>query len=115
MTTYLAGPMTGFKNFNYANFNEAARRLVLAGLNVENPAGNTPPTCGTWMGYMRMAIMQMMTCDSVTVLPGWSESKGANIEVDLALALGIPVVLDHELLRDLLPELDAHPSAEVTG
>lgn len=64
-------------------------------------------TCGTWLGYMRMAIAQMMMCDSVTVLPGWSESKGANIEVDLALALGIPVVLDHELLRDLLPELES--------
>ncbi len=89
---YIAGPMTGLPGFNYPAFNRAARILRAKGYHVENPADNPVPPCGTWKGYMRMAIAQLVTCDTVALLPGWSDSKGAKVEHQLALDLGLDVL-----------------------
>jgi hypothetical protein len=87
---YLAGPMTGIPDFNYPAFHAEAARLRQLGYHVENPAeGNVPP-CGTWVGYMRNAIQQLMTCEAVALLPNWQKSRGALIEHGLAVNLGLP-------------------------
>jgi hypothetical protein len=87
---YLAGPMTGIADFNYPAFNAEANRLRQLGYHVENPAECTAPTCGTWAGYMRTAIRQLMTCEAVALLPDWQKSRGALIEHGLAVNLGLP-------------------------
>lgn len=89
---YIAGPMTGLPEFNYPAFSRAADRLRASGYHVENPAENPVPACGTWAGYMRMAITQLVTCDTVALLPGWSDSRGANIEQQLARSLDLQVI-----------------------
>lgn len=89
---YIAGPMTGLPDFNYPAFNAAAARLRALGFEVENPAENPEPHCGSWLGYMRMAIRQISQCDGVVLLPGWQQSKGARIEHQLATNLGLVVV-----------------------
>lgn len=89
---YIAGPMTGLPDFNYPAFNTAAERLRALGFDVENPAENPEPHCGSWLGYMRMAIRQLAQCDGVALLPGWQESRGARIEHQLATQLGLTVV-----------------------
>ena len=35
---YLSGPMTGFKDYNYQMFNDAAKKLRAEGFEVVNPA-----------------------------------------------------------------------------
>lgn len=45
-----------------------------------------------WIDFMRNDIAVLITCDEIHMLPDWKESKGANIEHDLALALGIKIV-----------------------
>lgn len=87
---YIAGPMTGYVDFNYPAFHAAARALRSQGHHVENPAENPAPACGSWLGYMRLALAQLVSCDEVLTLPGWEKSKGACIEVMLARALGLP-------------------------
>jgi hypothetical protein len=86
---YIAGPMSGLPEFNYPAFNLAARHLRGQGHIVHNPAENPPPACGTWLGYMRMAVTQLAQCDAVHFLPGWEKSKGACVEFDLARGLGL--------------------------
>jgi hypothetical protein len=98
---YIAGPMTGLPDFNYPAFNRAAGALRAKGYHVENPADNPIPPCGTWKGYMRMAIAQLVTCDTVALLPGWSDSKGAKVEHQLALDLDLQV-LDPWRLEEML-------------
>lgn len=88
---YIAGPMTGLPEFNYPAFNAEAARLRALGFDVQNPAENPVPACGTWLGYMRMAVAQLVTCDMVALLPGWWRSRGARIEAVLAWALGLRV------------------------
>lgn len=88
---YIAGPMTGLPNLNYPAFNGEATRLRQLGFEVENPAENADPPCGTWQGWMRLALRQLVTCDIVALLPGWETSRGACIEQRLAHDLGIVV------------------------
>ena len=87
---YLAGPMTGLPDFNYPAFHAEAARLRQLGYHVENPAEGAVPPCGTWVGYMRNAIQQLMTCEAVALLPDWQKSRGALIEHGLAVNLGLP-------------------------
>ncbi|MCL8299427.1 DUF4406 domain-containing protein [Pseudomonas mosselii] len=96
---YISGPMTGFPDFNYPAFNAAAADLRAAGVHVENPAENPKPPCGTWLGFMRLAVAQISHCDYVVTLPGWAESRGARVEVELAQGLGLPVKPLPEFIR----------------
>lgn len=86
---YLCGPMTGLPDYNYPAFNAEAARLRALGYDIENPAGNEHPANQTWPGYMRAALAQMLTCDAIALLPGWTESKGAVIERQLAMDVDI--------------------------
>lgn len=96
--TYIAGPMTGLPEFNYPAFNEAARQLRALGFEVENPADNPPPPCGTWKGYMRLAVRQLALCDRVVLLPQWQDSRGACAEFSLAKDLGLQILTLAEAL-----------------
>lgn len=95
MRIYVAGPMSGLPEYNYPAFHAEAARLRSRGFHVENPADNPSPPCGTWQGYMRLALAQLVTCQAIALLPGWNNSRGATIEHRLALELGLSV-LYHE-------------------
>lgn len=92
MRLYVAGPMTGLPEFNYPEFNRVAAVLTERGFAVENPALNPEPPCGTWAGWLRIALTQMMRCDGVARLPDWQHSRGAMLEVYVARSLGMPVL-----------------------
>lgn len=91
MRIYLSGPMTGLPDYNYPAFNQVAADLRAKGYTVENPAENPKPTSDAWSDWMRLAIKQMMDCDCVVMLSGWQASKGAMVEVRLAIDLGLTV------------------------
>jgi hypothetical protein len=86
---YIAGPMTGLPDLNYSAFHSEAARLRGLGHHVENPAENLAPACGTWKAYMLMAINQLFTCDTIFLLPGYTMSKGAMLEFQIAMSLDL--------------------------
>lgn len=97
MKIYLSGPCSGLPDHNYPAFNREAMRLRLLGHEVLNPAENPVPPCGTWQGYMRMALTQLVQCECIALLPGWANSKGALIERKLAQVLAMQVVSAKDL------------------
>lgn len=89
--TYLAGPMTGLPNYNFEAFNAAAALLRGQGKCVINPAEHGVVDGAVWQDYLRYDMAKLATCESITLLPGWSNSKGASLELMIAEALGMKV------------------------
>lgn len=89
---YLAGPMSGLPELNFPAFHRMAARLRAQGYEVVNPAEINANPDAEWLECMRADIKQLVDCDTVAVLPGWSASRGASLEVDLARRLGFNVV-----------------------
>ncbi len=96
-SVYIAGPMTGHKDFNFPAFHEMAASLRARGFTVINPAEiaesePVPPGTKPYDYYLRRAIVGLLKCRIIYMLPGWSTSKGACIEQRIAVALGMPVI-----------------------
>ena len=105
---FLSGPMSGLPESNYPAFHAEAERLRALGYHVESPAENDPPACGTWHGYMRKAIEQLITCDVIALLPGWTESRGSLMERQIAVTLGMSAIQSHKIQN---PHTEAKPWA----
>ena len=95
---YLAGPMTGFEDFNFPTFNKMAAELRARGYIVENPAEHGVVDGADWADYMAYDLTRLGLCGQVAVLPGWENSKGAQLEVHIARELGMSVVNAHDLV-----------------
>lgn len=89
---YISGPMTGLPEFNRPEFMEAEQLIKELGCKPVNPARIRQRHGWAWADYMRSALNMMLKCDEVVLLPGWRESKGVQVEIDLAQRLGMPVV-----------------------
>ncbi len=84
---YIAGPMSGYTDWNFPAFFKAGSELSFAGYSVLNPARHGD--LGDWSENMRLAVIDLMQCAGIALLPGWEKSRGASIEYNLAKELGI--------------------------
>lgn len=92
---YISGPMTGLPDYNRGVFNAAAAKLRAIGYEVVNPAEQ--PEQPSWEEYMRHDIKLMMGCQSIFLLPGWQNSRGARIEFQIAESLRFCIVRMEEV------------------
>jgi hypothetical protein len=88
---YLAGPMTGYPEFNFPAFHAEAARLRALGFEIINPAEIVTDQGVAWLDCMRADIKQLVDCDGIALLAGWAQSRGASIEQNLARDLGLRV------------------------
>lgn len=95
---YVAGPMTGLKDFNYPAFNAVADKLRAKGYEVENPADHGTVDGADWADYMAYDLTRLGLCGMIALLPGWENSKGARLEVHIAEQLGMAIVNAHDLV-----------------
>jgi hypothetical protein len=102
MKVYISGPMTGLPENNYPAFHAAEDELAALGFEVVNPARNEHPDPPTWENFMRLAIPQVCECDMVCLLPGWSDSKGAQMEANIGSRLGMACVPLKRILSENL-------------
>jgi hypothetical protein len=106
---YISGPVSGATPESIASnlkvFEEAQRLLLSMGCDVFNPAliqGPIDPLKdeALWQYYMHFCVRALPECDSIFMLPGWQNSKGAKWEHRIADMLGLPKfyahVPDHE-------------------
>ena len=98
MRIYLSGPMTGMPEMNFPAFHATAERIRALGHQVINPAEINPAdTDKTWHECMRDDLREMLSCDCIALLDGWTKSDGAMLELQIAHRLGLEVVFAHEV------------------
>lgn len=106
---YLAGPMSGLPEFNFPAFREAAAEMRSWGVQIVSPAeldgaeveaeaakshtGEFPSDgklAGKTWGDMLSRDLKIVIDDvvGIVLLPGWEESRGANLECYAGLLTG---------------------------
>jgi hypothetical protein len=100
---YISGAIIGKEPAEVEReFGAAAQALYDAGYTPLDPHSIKPiclPNCdGIVDGYgahyhclLRGDLREMLTCDGVALLPGWTRSRGARLERSVALRVDLPV------------------------
>lgn len=109
---YIAGPMTGYPEYNFPAFFAAERFYSKAGFDVLNPARVDVETDGfdprkdptakpplSHAEYMERAKANVASCEYMALLPGWHFSVGVFVELKQAAQSGVRVFLSgHEAI-----------------
>jgi len=90
---YIAGAITNEPEYA-ALFEAAEKKLRRDGLIPVNPVALNHAHDKTWLSYMREDLAALVRCSKVYALSNWQTSKGAMIEVNLAISLGIEVIYE---------------------
>lgn len=86
--------MTGYPDLNFPAFVDMAKRMRAAGHEVVNPTElphNDEEGEQAWEWYLRHDLRAMLDCDSILMLPGWQDSRGAQFERAVAKKLKMTV------------------------
>jgi|SRR5579872_2194544 len=95
---YVAGPMRGYDNLNFDEFDRVRDELLLEGFAVVSPAdmdraeGIDPADPGTYEKFtddMRRDLEALLDCDTIVFLKGWEKSEGARMEATVGLICGL--------------------------
>ncbi|EJB5693475.1 DUF4406 domain-containing protein [Escherichia coli] len=92
MKIYIAGPMTGYPDYNRTAFFSKAKELMEVGHIVLNPALLPAGLCQS--EYMDICLAMVRSANAVYLLKGWEESFGARAEHELAQKLGLNVIYE---------------------
>ena len=113
MKVYIVGPMGGRIDNNYSAFFDAESMITRLGHKAINPARLDSTDTNQdisealkdaiasikdnnkngWEYYIRRDLSQLMEADALCVLPGWQDSRGASIEVNLANSVNMPILI----------------------
>ena len=96
---YICGPMTGKENWNHDMFHKVTQEFRAVNFQVCNPAEFFDgDTTRDRKDYMREAFKYIHEADTIVLLPGWEESKGARVEAAMATELDLTIVeyVEHE-------------------
>lgn len=102
MRIYLSGPMSGIEDNNFPEFHKWAAKLRADGHDVVSPA--EIQEAGTWELCLRADLRELCTCEGIALMPGWENSRGANLELHVAHRLGMQVIhlpLQFDLVQHL--------------
>ena len=88
---YIAGPMSGYEEFNFPAFNRAEEllRKSYGYKHIVNPAKLHPTTDLPWAEFLKQDLRELIACDAVFLLKGWEKSRGATLEAFVAYTLGL--------------------------
>lgn len=107
-TVYISGAIAGLADAE-SRFDAAAACLTESGYNTVSPydVSACANACGEsatsdmhlWSCYLRHDIKAMLDCDAIAMLPGWERSHGARLELTVAAACGLTVLMLNSLYR----------------
>lgn len=92
MKIYIAGKITGLDiEVARAKFKEAQILIEAKGHDVINPMELPHDHDKKWDSYMRECLVALLDCDGLCALDNYRESRGAQIEYNLASNLGMRI------------------------
>jgi hypothetical protein len=91
MKIYISGPISGLPDGNHEAFRVAEEAITERGHTAINPHTVCSRITGSWADYMRADIKAMMDADAILMLPDWVKSRGAALEMQLAMQLNIHI------------------------
>jgi hypothetical protein len=91
MKIYISGPISNVPDGNFEAFKEAEKTITKKGHTAINPHTVCSRITGSWADYMRADIKAMMDADAILMLPDWDKSRGAALEMQLAMQLNIHI------------------------
>lgn len=130
---YIAGPMSGIPRFNIPAFDEAAANLRKAGFNIISPAelddpvtremawnspdgatlNNIHPNGESWGDFLARDVKIVADkVQGIIALPGWQRSRGARLEMTVALLCGHDLLQYEPGIRELVMPLSKMEAAE---
>lgn len=90
---YLSGPMDDVEDFNHPLFHRVAQEFRNANFAVCNPAEFFDgDKTRERKEYMREAFKYVLEADTIVLLPGWENSKGARLEAAMATELDLTIM-----------------------
>ena len=95
---YISGKITGTTDY-MQRFSEAKLRLMnYFDCDIINPAkvNSMLPTNTTYEEYMKMSLCMLSMCDTIYMLKGWKDSKGARLEHEYAKAHNYNIIYESE-------------------
>lgn len=107
MLYYLAGPMTGYPEYNWPAFEYASDMLRSDSWDIISPHENdheeTLETRGStlpYAGYLADDFKLLLDCGGIILLQGWTASRGAMAEFQYAVTADMEIWLFESLASD---------------
>lgn len=92
---YISGKISGLPIKEViSKFQAACDKLRRFGLEPMNPLNNGLPLDADWADQMGKDISILLRCDAIYLLPDYSDSDGAKIELAVARQRQMPVFID---------------------
>ena len=92
MKIYIAGKVTGEnKEDCKGKFAQIQTTLEARGFEAINPLEVVGDWQTPWAIAMRLCLAKLLEADAIVLLPDWWVSKGATIEMKLAMELKMPI------------------------
>jgi hypothetical protein len=105
---YLSGKITGLPTPSYQEkFKAAQRKYERHGFKVVNPI-YIKPLFGrpSWLCYMIADVWQLLSCKTIVMLYDWHDSRGARIELMVAILLRKQIIVDRPVRQiDTIKEI----------
>lgn len=91
MKIYIAGPITGCKDYK-TRFKAVAEKLRELGFEPINPAADEPEGW-TYRQYIDRGLRLLEGCNMICMISGYNDSPGARLEYRYAQTVGMPAIM----------------------
>lgn len=93
---YISGKITGIEEEAKEKFARAEKDMITEGLKPINPMHMAGYDLD-YSKYMQIDLTLLETCSAIYMLENWKDSKGAKIERDFALSIGLEVIYEGDI------------------
>lgn len=105
LKVFIAGPMRGYDNYNFPEFDRLEKILEDNGIECVNPGrisrkfkeADVNSDMSIYNEMVRQQQEAERTCNAILLLDGWQWSRGARLEVKTAAELGMQFLLESDI------------------